>query len=78
MAFPDIPNVHALAALLLTVLAVLFGANLSFVTPMAYKTNLLVMNAGGYKFMDFVKVGIPLTVIMWVALTAILSLGYGL
>lgn len=78
MAFPDIPNVHALAALLLTVLAVLFGANLSFVTPMAYKTNLLVMNAGGYKFMDFVKVGIPLTVIMWVALTAILTLGYGL
>lgn len=78
MAFPDIPNVHALAALLLTVLAVLFGANLSFVTPMAYKTNLLVMNAGGYKFMDFVKVGIPLTVIMWVALTAILTLGNGL
>jgi di/tricarboxylate transporter len=58
------------------VLAVLFGANLSFVTPMAYKTNLLVMNAGGYKFMDFVKVGIPLTVIMWFALSAILSLSY--
>jgi di/tricarboxylate transporter len=60
------------------VLAVLFGANLSFVTPMAYKTNLLVMNAGGYKFMDFVKVGLPLTVIMWVALTAILALVYDL
>lgn len=60
------------------VLAVLFGANLSFVTPMAYKTNLLVMNAGGYKFMDFVKVGIPLTVIMWVALTEILTLAYEL
>ena len=60
------------------VLAVLFGANLSFVTPMAYKTNLLVMNAGGYKFMDFVKVGIPLTVIMWLALTAILALAYDL
>jgi di/tricarboxylate transporter len=60
------------------VLAVLFGANLSFVTPMAYKTNLLVMNAGGYKFMDFVKVGLPLTVIMWVALTAILALVYKL
>jgi di/tricarboxylate transporter len=60
------------------VLAVLFGANLSFVTPMAYKTNLLVMNAGGYKFMDFVKVGIPLTLIMWLALTAILALAYDL
>jgi len=60
------------------VLAVLFGANLSFVTPMAYKTNLLVMNAGGYKFMDFVKVGIPLTVIMWLALSAVLFLAYDL
>ncbi len=48
------------------VLAVLFGANLSFVTPMAYKTNLLVMNAGGYKFNDFVRVGTPLTLLMWV------------
>jgi di/tricarboxylate transporter len=60
------------------VLAVLFGANLSFVTPMAYKTNLLVMNAGGYRFGDFVRVGAPLTVIMWLALTAILAFSYGL
>ena len=35
------------------VLAILFGANLSFATPMAYQTNLLVMNAAGYKFGDF-------------------------
>jgi len=60
------------------VLAVLFGANLSFVTPMAYKTNLLVMNAGGYKFRDFVKVGIPLTILMWLTLSIVLSFSYGL
>ena len=60
------------------VLAVLFGANLSFVTPMAYKTNLLVMNAGGYRFGDFVRAGTPLTLIMWLALTAILAVSYGL
>ncbi len=60
------------------VLAVLFGANLSFVTPMAYKTNLLVMTAGGYKFNDFVKVGIPLTVLMWATLSLILSVSYRL
>ena len=46
------------------VLAVLFGANMSYATPMAYKTNLLVMNAGGYTFMDFVRIGVPLTIIM--------------
>ena len=39
------------------VLAVLFGANMSYATPMAYKTNLLVMSAGGYAFTDFLKVG---------------------
>ncbi|MGA9572887.1 MAG: SLC13 family permease [Lysobacterales bacterium] len=60
------------------VLSVLFGANLSFVTPMAYKTNLLVMNAGGYKFNDFVRVGTPLTLLMWVALSLVLTLAYGL
>jgi di/tricarboxylate transporter len=60
------------------VLAVLFGANLSFVTPMAYKTNILVMNAGGYKFIDFVRVGTPLTLLMWVSLSAVLAVAYGL
>jgi di/tricarboxylate transporter len=51
------------------VLAVLFGANMSFATPMAYQTNLLVMNAGNYKFMDFVRVGLPLSLLLWMVLT---------
>lgn len=46
------------------VLAILFGANLCYVTPMAYQTNLLVMSAGGYKFSDFVRGGLPLLIIM--------------
>lgn len=60
------------------ILAVLFGANLSFATPIAYKTNLLVMNAGGYQFKDFLKVGIPLVVIVGLLLTLIISWFYGL
>ena len=60
------------------VLAVLFGANLSFITPMAYKTNLLVMNAGGYQFNDFVRVGTPLTLLMWVVLSGVLTFAYQL
>ena len=60
------------------VLAVLFGANLSFVTPMSYQTNLLIMSAGGYKFGDFVKVGLPLAVMLWLALSAVLIWAYGL
>jgi di/tricarboxylate transporter len=60
------------------VLAVLFGANMSYATPMAYKTNLLVMNAGGYQFSDFMRVGIPLTLIVWLSLSWLLPTLYGL
>jgi di/tricarboxylate transporter len=59
------------------VLAVLFGANMSYATPMAYKTNLLVMNAGGYRFGDFVRIGLPLTLVMWLALSFLLPRLYG-
>ncbi|MFT5654478.1 MAG: di/tricarboxylate transporter, partial [Arenicella sp.] len=59
------------------VLAVLFGANMSYATPMAYQTNLLVMNAGGYTFMDFVKAGVPLTIIIWLAFSFIVPIMYG-
>lgn len=60
------------------VLAVLFGANLSYATPMAYKTNLLIMNAGKYKFTDFVLVGAPLILILWAAFSFLLPALYGL
>lgn len=56
------------------VLAVLFGANMSYATPMAYKTNLLVMNAGGYVFSDFLRVGVPLTLIMWLVFSWVLPM----
>ncbi len=60
------------------ILAVLFGANMSFATPYGYQTNLLVMSAGGYKFVDFLKVGIPLTLIMWVGFSLVLPMLYEL
>ncbi len=60
------------------VLAVIFGANMSFATPMAYQTNLLVMNAGNYRFSDFVRVGLPLVLIMWVLLSFLLPMLYNI
>jgi di/tricarboxylate transporter len=45
--------------------AVMFGATLAFSTPIGYQTNLLVYNAGGYKFGDFARIGIPLTLMLW-------------
>ncbi|MDX9820734.1 MAG: SLC13 family permease [Syntrophales bacterium] len=62
----------------LFVLAVLFGANMSFATPMGYKTNLLVMSAGEYRFADFVRVGLPLVLLMWGVLSLVLPLTAGL
>jgi di/tricarboxylate transporter len=60
------------------VLAVLFGANMSFATPYGYQTNLLVMSAGGYKFADFLRVGIPLTLVMWLGFSLVLPMLYQL
>ncbi|HEX6317602.1 MAG TPA: SLC13 family permease, partial [Burkholderiales bacterium] len=54
------------------VLAILFGANFSYVTPMAYQSNLLVMSAAGYRFADFVRGGLPLLAIMLVAYSLLL------
>ncbi len=43
-------------------IAVLFGASCSFLTPVGYQTNLMVFSLGGYRFGDFARVGLPLTV----------------
>ncbi len=45
------------------VMAVAFGANCSFLTPVSYNTNLLVYGPGGYRFRDFLRPGLPLTVL---------------
>jgi di/tricarboxylate transporter len=45
-------------------MAVLVGASSSFISPMGCQTNLMVYGPGGYKFTDFVKIGIPMTIIV--------------
>ena len=54
------------------VLAVLFGANMSYLTPIGYQTNLLVMAAGGYHFSDFFRAGLPLQLLLWLTLSVAL------
>jgi di/tricarboxylate transporter len=51
---------------------------MSFATPIGYQTNLLIMSAGGYRFSDFMRVGIPLTFIMWVSFSITLPMLYDL
>jgi di/tricarboxylate transporter len=60
------------------VLAVLFGCNLCYATPIAYQTNLLIMSEGGYDFRDYVRAGAPLAALMVMVLSVLLVLWYGM
>ncbi len=53
-------------------MGVVFGANAAFATPMGYKTNLLVMGAGSYGFGDFMRVGLPLNLLMWILVSLLI------
>ena len=55
----EMMNVHYLGM----VIAVTIAASSSFITPIGYQTNLIVYGPGGYKFTDYIKVGVPLSII---------------
>lgn len=52
-------------------MTIVFAANCSFALPMGYQTNLLVMGPGHYTFSDFVRAGVPLIVLIWIAFTVL-------
>ncbi|RGP38487.1 SLC13 family permease [Pseudotabrizicola alkalilacus] len=56
------------------VVAVMFGASASFATPIGYQTNTLVYGPGGYRFSDFLRIGLPLNVVMMVAISGLIPL----
>lgn len=60
------------------VLAVLFGCNLCYATPVAYQTNMMIMSEGDYAFRDYVRTGLPLVALMTVTLSTLLVMRYGL
>ncbi|QJQ33672.1 SLC13 family permease [Sphingomonas lacunae] len=60
------------------VLAVLFGCNLCYATPIAYQTNMMIMAEGDYAFKDYVRTGLPLVALMIVTLSTLLVFRYNL
>ena len=48
------------------IFAVCYAASASFITPVGYQTNLMVFGPGGYRYSDYIKVGLPLGLILWV------------
>lgn len=56
------------------VMTVIYGANCSFATPVAYQTNLLVMAPGHYRFRDFLVIGLPMIILLWVVYSLVAPL----
>lgn len=86
MVFTNVVNAQAAAVLLFPIavqtattlgtspmpfaIAIMMGAAASFATPIGYQTNLMVFGPGGYRFSDYLKIGMPLSLLVW--LTAVL------
>jgi di/tricarboxylate transporter len=56
------------------VVAVMFSSTLAFATPIGYQTNMMVYGPGGYKFLDFTRIGLPLNIITWLVVSALIPL----
>ena len=50
------------------------ASSAAFVTPVSSPVNMLVVNAGGYRFRDFARIGVPLLIVTWLGALAVVPL----
>ena len=55
-------------------MAICFGASASFATPIGYQTNTIVLGPGGYGFRDYLRIGLPLNLLMWLTASVVIPL----
>jgi len=51
------------------IMTVAFAASAAFATPIGYQTNMIVMGPAGYTFGDYLRLGLPLSIITWIVVT---------
>jgi di/tricarboxylate transporter len=68
---------HAQMLVRACILAIAYGGSLCFATPVGHQVNLMVMGPGNYRYSDFVKLGLPLSLIAWVVITVGIALRFG-
>ncbi|EMP56077.1 hypothetical protein MSNKSG1_09398 [Marinobacter santoriniensis NKSG1] len=60
------------------VIAVMMAASASFATPLGYQTNMMVFGPGGYRFSDFLRVGLPMNIFIGLLTVLVIGLVYGI
>jgi len=59
------------------IIAVMMAASASFATPLGYQTNMMVFGPGGYRFADFLRVGLPMNLFIGGVTVTVIALVYG-
>ena len=55
-------------------MAIAMAASASFTSPISHPANILVMGPGGYRFVDYLKVGVPLTIVVFIVVMVLLPI----